>query len=496
MPVYQVRGDLDVWGNPVDGYEINNQFDKGLLTARADWGDLKFIEALIEAGHLGKHARQMFETEELRLVLEDHHGDLLEVVEHEQAWALQPEGEEPTYLERGYNQQMSAEEVADAEDEGFAPDSYQLVDAWRPVLVLDEQIPEHEERKKPFWRDTVLSGTTDHRLEHRVLSNVELRIDPEAPARARGLKDEPGALLVDVWIDGEFFGTREFPFECGYPRGEALGVAADGGMSVYQPVVYAPSDCKEMEVALDAFWESGGEAPKRYLKVKAYEEIVQGRKNHYPQLISGAYRDGVDDGSVNWDVEYTAEDVRAIRANAQRWAVRHANSEFGFDDDVNPSPDIGANFMAGIRADYPELSEPQFEAIHRRYVDGVISGLTSSALAYSREHGDDLLHDDGDVPDEEHQGKTFIAIPRDARPGMPFNGSAYVLELDDNVLDENGRAVRRWHDAGVEDWEELGVDVDLDAHLEPANFVMPSRGVMTDSRGEFDVYELQDIHLA
>lgn len=476
MPVYEVIGGLDVWGNAVDGYEINNQHPEGFATLRDEWDERRIIETLSKQGHLGNNAVELLDAGELGVETEGIYEDGLGgfgIVEREQAWAHYAPGEEPRFIDAHDDQ--TAEQVA--EDDGESPEEYELVEGWRPILLLHAQIPEHEERKRVFWRDSVLSGDAQ-RPGPRVKANVELRIDPEAPGRS-------GKLLVDVWVDGEFFGERPFPFRDGYE----LGLAAHGGADPekYQPLVEVP-DAKEMEVALDAFWDNGGEAARRYLKVKPYSEIVQGRKDHYPVLLGLAYRDGVDDGSVNWDHEYTADDIVAIRADARAWAEHQVEA-----GDVG---DVG--FMADVRTDYPELSEPQFEAVQRRYREGVITGLTSSALAYSALHGDALLA----AESEPHQirddrGLLFIAVPR-GTPPTSFNrvGRAYVLELDDNVLDSDGGAVTHWHEAGIEDWAELGVDVDLAEPLGPEHFILPSRGVMTDSRGEFDVYELQDIEIA
>ena len=48
--IYSVRHHFDVWGNPDDGYEVNDSRDAGLLTVDEGTSDEQLLDAMYAAG--------------------------------------------------------------------------------------------------------------------------------------------------------------------------------------------------------------------------------------------------------------------------------------------------------------------------------------------------------------------------------------------------------------------------------------------------------------
>lgn len=166
---------IRVDGNPVDGWENGELSELDYLSIRDDWKDARIIEALVNADHLNKNALAMFEAGELNI--ESDHG--YEIGEIEQAWAhtadIVDEGED-AYLAAGYAPAMTAAEVAEAEDNGYTADAYELVSAHRPFLRLEPAFDEGE--AVPFWRDIVAvdqGHAPPTGLPKRLRALVELR---------------------------------------------------------------------------------------------------------------------------------------------------------------------------------------------------------------------------------------------------------------------------------------------------------------------------------
>lgn len=271
MPKYTVTDYFDVWGNAVDGYEVNNQSSGPEVMIRGEATDEQFVKALIEAGALAKNALALFEDGEL--MVGDDGGDGIEISERETAWSRQEGHGDTAYVEDSdayLAEDYTPEQVAAEEGEG-EPDDYAVVVGHRPILGLH---PEYNELDaKPFWRDVVETYgerfVGDRPGAHEAV--LELRAAPE---KLEGHRKTPvkghksyGVLKVEAHVDGEYFGTFDFPDD--FENDTPLGLAVHGGVVALEEG--GDVDIQELKVALDVFMDRGGVGAPAFLKVKPYE---------------------------------------------------------------------------------------------------------------------------------------------------------------------------------------------------------------------------------
>lgn len=396
-------------GNPVDGWEGCDQHDLGYLSIRDDWDDARTIKALADVGHLNRNAPAMFEGGELNM--ESDHGDGYEIGEIEQAWARvdrEDDTDVPGYLD--HDPAMTAAEVAEAEGEGAPPEAYELLGAYRPIMRLEPEYPDDD--AVPFWRGKVkygpgVSTSPDPyvRKYEQLEAVIELRINPEKLTRTKHRRLPPVGLpigreevfVVGVYVDGEYFGSRDFPndFE------DALGLAKSGS------VVGGDELISEAKVALDAFMERGGKPAVAFLKVPAQEDAKFLFKED-PDLPRLVEHDGVTNGRDHWpdSIDIGAADITAIREDFRAWATRQVDSS----DGVEAVDDYVQDIYKGSRpAGAPQYTKPQLDVLKLWYRNGVISGLAMFARDFADRHGDEMLGEDesertGAVDEDEDEG--------------------------------------------------------------------------------------------
>jgi hypothetical protein len=387
MSLWKVYEVYDCSGNPVDGYEDCQAANQGFLSIRDDWPEGKIIEALAVEGHLTK---EQVEAWKGNLILFDSdHGDGYELSEFEQAWAYMGGGLGPGEW-TDYDVTMTAQQIAAAEELDYVEGMHELVAGNRPFMRIEPDYPDDE--AAVFWRgkmnrpvpfETGLEAQS--RLQRAGL--IELRANPEKLTRKK--RAGGGVLRVSVYVDGEFFGVRDFPDAL--EDEDPIGLAESGGT-----VSVTEAELGEMKVALDAFLDRGGEVAPVFLKVPGKEDAkFLFKDGELPQLVE---RDGVQNGRLNWDIDYTAADIRAIREDFRAWATRYVDAEPEAIDDYleHTQEDMGM-----------KLSKPQLEVLKLWYRGGLISGLAMRAKHYADERGDELLGEDEsertgavDEPDE------------------------------------------------------------------------------------------------
>lgn len=257
MPRYIVISN-DVEGNPIDGYEIHNGIELGEVMLRADAKPKVIFEALVAKKFMPRAwMQQGFEVEA------DHEEGLgtISISRAETAWARvieAPDERDNTfeylensdqYLEEGWD----ADQIAIAEN--LNEDEYQLIDGLRPRFELREVTSDYPDAK-PFWRDATLSDTKSHTVGRKssVRAVLELRASM-ASLEARG-------LLVEAYVDGEYFGDFAIPGD--FKRGVQLGLSKSGNPVFANRLT---DDTQEIIVALDEFMDRG-EAARPFLKVR------------------------------------------------------------------------------------------------------------------------------------------------------------------------------------------------------------------------------------
>jgi hypothetical protein len=366
--VYELYG---CSGNPVDGYEDCQQRSLGFVSIRDDWKEGQIIEALAREGHLTKQAVDQYMASEISF--ESDHGDGYELGDLEQAWAYVG-GDNPEYTD--HDPALNAQEVAAAEEVDYVEGMHERIDGFRPFMRIEPEYPDDEAR--PFWRAKT-GAPTDHGL-----AVVELRINPEKMTRKKRTGDS--VLTVQVYVDGEFFGARDFPDA--FEDDEAIGLAENG------MVTNASSDdASEQGVALDAFLGRGGLADARFLKVLTKED-AKALFADDPELPKLVERDGVTNGSEHWpdSIDISAGDIRSIREDFRTWATRQVDLE---DDALD---DYVADIYQGSRpAGAGQYTKPQLEVLKQWYRSGVISGLAMWARQYAERHGEEVLEEDADA---------------------------------------------------------------------------------------------------
>lgn len=272
--LYEVIDYFDVWGNPVSGYDVNDQRRAGEISVRATVDrrspsqpdpyddDRRIVEAMIEAGHLGKQALEYFDSGILQV---ESPGDFIEISETEEGWINLEEG---TWVDRPVT--FTAEEVAEAEDDGYTAANYELRADQKPLFGLHSI--DSDDDAKPFWRDLVETYGEHFEGEQKPQATLELRANPEKMERKT--RSGKGVLRVESHVDGEYFGTFNFPDQ--FHDDTQIGIAADGGIVALEPD--GDVELQELKVALDAFLERGGVGAKEFLKVKPYVTTIDGRE--------------------------------------------------------------------------------------------------------------------------------------------------------------------------------------------------------------------------
>lgn len=161
MPVYNVNT-LDVWGNAVDGFEVNNQFSAGTVYVPPN-GDV--VQILVDAGHLNESA------------LAEHSADTLQV-EH---------GDGTIEIS-----ETQTDEAAPEDGEG----EMEVVSAQFPLLILEEARLTHDPMF-PVWRTSVkrseLKGVRGRRLAFPYTLDVIASLD--SPTEPRVIRFEVSASL-------------------------------------------------------------------------------------------------------------------------------------------------------------------------------------------------------------------------------------------------------------------------------------------------------------
>jgi hypothetical protein len=245
MPLFEVRS-LDVWGNAVEGYEVNNSFREGTVRVAPKSDDLALVKALVRDGHLQPIAIQAFENGDL--AVEDHGmGDFLEITETDPGFAAVAEDGSERWIDA--NTRRAAEEQLEEgetlEDRGNM----------RPLFNL--QLIEGNRKARPFLR-TQSEGAT-----------VELRSEPNKTRKRRTGGEVP---VIDVYVDGDF--TQEIDFPEGLEEGNELGISKSG-----HTINAEPGLADMAQVAMDAFLQGGGVGHPDFLKrspeVEAFVAEIQ-----------------------------------------------------------------------------------------------------------------------------------------------------------------------------------------------------------------------------
>lgn len=336
MARYEVRS-VDVWGNAVDGFEVNNSFLVGEVSVRPveqigvreGGGDRDLVQALVRAGFLGTNA--MNQLEEGNLELEDNYDGLTEISEPEVAWAAVSESGEQRYLD--LNEGANYDDAAELCDEDETPEE---VTSNRPLLQLYRM--EGDPKAVTFFKQKIIVGTRmanqpDHHAE------LELRINPadmktreEREGFTKLVRTGKVFLQVEVYIDGDFCGVFDFPEA--FEREDELGIAANGAFVSGDPEVGA-----QAKVALDAFLERGGSPATEFIEgareAKRLGEEIRANVNAYHdgkktyeafhvkqlEIWREAEKLGVSDGVKDWlrehpDVTFDAPLTSPLRGPA------------------------------------------------------------------------------------------------------------------------------------------------------------------------------------
>jgi hypothetical protein len=233
-------------GNPVDGYEQNAGYLEGEVNLPPDYTKEQVVHALIDAGHLGQNAVQMFQAGELA-VQDDY--DSIEVTEQEIAWAAVQQDDvdappqEDRFIDmlsgRGDQGRRAAEEQIDPETERV-----ERVEGFRPVLQL--LVLEGRSATVPFLRQKMKDGSV-----------LELRVDPEKPVEEK--RSGKADFSIDSYVDGDFFGA----FGMDDLDGAELGIGKNGKKLEGDEELESTA-----RVAMDAFWEQGGIGPEAFVTPK------------------------------------------------------------------------------------------------------------------------------------------------------------------------------------------------------------------------------------
>lgn len=233
MPRYEVRT-LDVWGNAVEGYEINNVFRHGDVGVRVDATDEQLIRALVADGSLSKNAIEAYANDELHV---DDQWEVIEISEDDPEWAAVTDDNHEDARWLDVHTQAEAEAAL---EEG---ERAEQVIGHRPVLHLFLQ--EGRDEAVPFLNQRIEVGTRTAKNPEPMFAQLELRIDPDhlATETRRGAGVQ---MQIDVYIDGDFFGT----FDMEDLEHVDLAVARNGA-----PVVGSDELAGLAKVALDAFLE-------------------------------------------------------------------------------------------------------------------------------------------------------------------------------------------------------------------------------------------------
>lgn len=205
MPIYEARS-LDVNGNPVDGYEVNDTrslgevyvqpaslFDDDMTADAAGWSDA-IIAALVDRKWLSVNAPRMLEAGELELEFNDRE---VTISEFEEAFVAQLDDAlkdrflemvpvpRPTGQRRSHLEDRLADQLEEGEELGEQG-------GHRPIIALEEQWTTDQIRdgKHQVWEGRVLVPAAGGNMtpdEHEILIVV--------------MYDEEGARLgIDVTV--------------------------------------------------------------------------------------------------------------------------------------------------------------------------------------------------------------------------------------------------------------------------------------------------------
>jgi hypothetical protein len=264
MPRYEVSS-LDVWGNAVDGYDVNNQFREGTLLIRPGAGDADLVKALVDNGYLNRAAIGAFVTGDLEV---GDNVDFLEISEPDPTFSAVDENGEARYLDANTRAQAEAQ-LQDGEQ-------VEDVQGMRPVLHLE--LIQGESGAKPFLvklftYDQLYRALHEPRGWYPKSAVVELRA---VPGKASS-KD----LLVESWVNGDYYNELEL----GGLEGAELGIDPNGS------VIKGWTDINsQARVAMDAFLERGGVGLPTFVQIPGVEALGKAiRKNtddYFDQTIS------------------------------------------------------------------------------------------------------------------------------------------------------------------------------------------------------------------
>lgn len=421
MAIYEVIDYFDVWGNAAEGYTVNDQTRSGELAIRKDATDRQLVEAMIADGHLGKLSLEYFESGILQV---EDRGDAVELSETEEAWVYTGGRGEAEYLD--YDVTITAHDVAEAEGHEQDEEHYELIAGQKPLFGL--HLIYSDLAAKPFWRGKVLlvgkSPSPDKKQLHAV---VELRINPQQERRPE----------VEVFIDDDFFGAKQFPDD--FEHDILLGLAKDN--SVIDSSVL---DIGLLRVALDAFLERDGEGAPEFLEgekdarrifkairenvdahfndEKTYEafsakqrelwdeagelgvhervqellrstphevqaagtnrgrpteESAGGRSAFQPYLIGALYDDGMRDVANAWDVEFWDQNIDDLRRDPRAWAEHYVQSVHDEDGEFHAVSSLEEDWI---------LTPEEREQLSRGYARGATTALTERAQDWIRWH--------------------------------------------------------------------------------------------------------------
>lgn len=150
MPLYRVSTP-DVWGNAVEGYEVNDQRAAGEVYVRPGTGDEELVGVLIDAGHLRPAARQAFRDGALQVDAPGFDGDVT-ITENDPQWAaVDPEAAEQRWL--------GASSRAEAEAQLEEGEEAEEVVGERPILLLSAL--EGHPQGAPVWSGVVDDATVE-----------------------------------------------------------------------------------------------------------------------------------------------------------------------------------------------------------------------------------------------------------------------------------------------------------------------------------------------
>jgi len=235
MPLYEVRS-LDVWGNAVDGYEINNTFRDGEVYIPPDAGDDEIIGILAGHGHLNRRAAEMLQAGQA--FVEDDGGGLIEITELDpELAAVSDENDEGRYI--------------GSEDELEEGERSETVEGHRPVLNL--MAVDLTTTRLPFWRQgiSVPADKNHEAYDVEVIANVDSQTDPKVISFTIGFNS---ALREDT-IDDYF----DYWFSDWMKKAKKGDIRYVTDPMTLEDIELSEEDFASLQVHLDHFMQTGKE---------------------------------------------------------------------------------------------------------------------------------------------------------------------------------------------------------------------------------------------